>query len=106
MKRWQMLEDFPDPYPDELLYSVWARFSDQVRYANRDDVLLELFGNKSSPPLADWSYSLGYLVSQLPPDHDYTVDALIDGHTIFPLYAPFLPPERRHRLRDQMITKN
>jgi len=101
-----VLEYFLDPYPDELLYSVWARFSDQMRYANRDDVMLELFGNRSSPPLVDWSYSLGYLVSQLSPSHYYTVDTLIDGHTLFPLYAPFLPPERRHRLRDQMITKN
>ena len=42
-----MLEYFPDPYPDELLYSVWARFSDQVRYPNHREIMQELFGSKS-----------------------------------------------------------
>lgn len=101
-----MLEYFPDPYPGELLYSVWARFSDQVQYPNRDDVAHELFGNRSDHTLVDWSCSLGYLVSQLPAGHCYTANDLINGHTLFPLYAPFLPPERQHRLRNQMITGN
>src|ERR1700686_5004771 len=106
MERWQMLEDFPDPYPDELLYSVWARFSDRVRHPNRGDVLRELFGSESDQALVDWSCSLGYLIGQLPEGHCYTVDTLINDHTLFPLYAPFLPPERRDRLRQQMIAGN
>ncbi len=101
-----MLECFLDPHPDELLYSVWARISDQARYANRGDVALELFGSRSCRALVDWSCSLGYLVSQLPVGHCYTVDMLIDGHTIYPFYAPFLPPERGQLLRDQMTNGN
>lgn len=101
-----MLEDFPDPYPGELLYSVWARFSDRTRYPNRGDVLRELFGSKSDHALVDWSCSLGYLIGQLSEGHCYSVDTLINGHTLFPLYAPFLPPERRDRLRQQMIAGN
>jgi hypothetical protein len=69
-----MLEYFPDPYPGELLYSILARFSDQVRYPNRGDVAHELFGNRSDHALVDWSCSLEYLVSQLPEGHCYTVD--------------------------------
>ena len=101
-----MLEYFPDPYPDELLYSVWARFGDQVQYPNRGDITRELFGSKSDHALVDWSCSLGYLVGQLQAGHCYTIDTLISDHTLFPLYAPFLPPERRHLLRNQMITGN
>ena len=101
-----MLEYCPDPYPGELLYSVWARFSDQVQYPNRRDVLQELFGNSSYQALVDWTCSLGYLVDQLPAGHCHTVDELINGHTLFPAYAPFLSSERRHLLRDQMITGN
>ncbi len=101
-----MLEYFPDPYPDELLYSVWARFGDQVHYPNRSDITWELFGSKSHCALVDWSCSLGYLVGQLPADHCYTIDTLINRHTLFPLYAPFLPLARRHRIRDQMINGN
>ena len=101
-----MLEYFLDLHPDELLYSVWARISDQARYANRGDVALELFGNRSFSALVDWSCSLGYLVSQLPEGHCYTADLLIDSHTLFPFYAPFLPPERAQLLRDQMTYGN
>lgn len=101
-----MLEYFLDPYPDELLYSVWARFSDQVRYPNRGDVSRELFGTKSDHALVDWSCSLSHLVDQLPEGHSYSVDTLINRHTLFPLYAPFLPPERRDRLRHQMTSGN
>lgn len=101
-----MLEYFPDPYPDELLYSAWARFGDQVRYPNRGDINRELFGSKSGHALIEWSCSLGYLVSQLSAGHYHTVDTLINDHTLFPLYTPFLPPERRQRLRDQMISGN
>ncbi len=101
-----MLEYFPDPYPDELLYSVWARFGDQVQYSNRGDITRELFGSKSDHALVDWSCSLGYLVGQLQAGHCYTIDTLISDHTLFPLYAPFLPRERRDLLRNQMITGN
>lgn len=101
-----MLEYFLDPHPDELLYSVWARISDQARYANRGDVTLELFGSRSFRALVDWSCSLGCLVSHLPEGHCYTVDMLIDGHTLYPFYAPFLPSGRAQLLRDQMINGN
>ena len=67
---------------------------------------LDLFGSRFFSALVDWSCSLGYLVSQLPVGHCYTVDMLIDGHTLFPFYAPFLPPERGQLLRDQMINGN
>lgn len=99
-----MLEYFPDPYPDELLYSVWARFGDQVHYPNRQDIMLELFGSRSYSALVDWSCSLRYLVNRLSVDHCYTADMFINDHTLFPLYAPFFPPERRLLLREQMIT--
>jgi hypothetical protein len=29
-----MIGCFPDPYPDELLYSVCARFHERVQYPN------------------------------------------------------------------------
>ena len=101
-----MLEYFLDPHPDELLYSVWARYSDQAQYPNQADVVQELFGKRSYSALVDWSCSLEYLVNQLSIDHSYTTDTLINGHTLFPFYAPFLPQERRQLLREQMITGN
>ena len=101
-----MIEYFPDPYPDEILYSVWARFSDYVQYPSREDVLYELFGYKNRTPIVDLPCSLGYFFNQLPFDHAYALDSLINQHTLFPFYAPFLPLDRRQRLREQMISDN
>jgi Tn7-like transposition protein D/TniQ len=42
------------------------------------------------------------LISVLPPGHRYTVDQLIDEHTLLPFYAPFLPPERVVKVRESM----
>jgi hypothetical protein len=96
----------PRPPPRRVTLQRLARFGDQVRYPNRGDITRELFGSKSDHALVDWSCSLGHLVGQLPADHCYTVDTLISDHTLLPLYAPFLPPQRRQRLYDQMIGGN
>jgi len=101
-----MIEYFPDPYPDEVLFSVWARFSDSVRYSSRDSVLLELFGSIHVSPVVDLPCHLGYFVTHLPFGHSYTVDSLISKHTLFPFYAPFLSQDRLRRLKDQMISDN
>jgi hypothetical protein len=98
-----MLECFPDPYPEEILYSVWARFSDQVRYSSKQDVLRELFGSRMHWAGVEFPCHLGYLVDHLPFGHSYTVDWFIEHHTLLPYYRPFLPPERIKRMRELMI---
>jgi Tn7-like transposition protein D/TniQ len=99
-----MLEYFLDPYPGEILYSVWSRFSDSVCYSEKKDVMGELFGNFNAVPMVDLPCFLGYFVNNLPFEHTYTLDYLINNHTLFPFYAPFLPRDRRSRLREQMIS--
>src|SRR5258708_3641600 len=101
-----MIEYFPDPHPDEVLYSVWARLSDYMRYLTTDDVLREFFGTTSAVPIVDLPCHLGYFFKNLPRWHSYTLDALINQHTLYPLYAPFLPKDRLRRLREQMISGN
>ncbi len=101
-----MLEYFPDPYPNEILYSTMARFSDQVQYTTAKDVLQELFGNSSAHPVVDLPCHLGNFYRNLPFGHDYTIDYFIDQHTLLPLYKPFLPQSRFEALRKQMIEGN
>jgi TniQ len=101
-----MLEYLPDPYPGELLYSVWARYSDYVRYANKMDVFLELFGTTGIQATVDLPSHLGYFVGNLPFGHTYTVDYFIDRHTLLPFYAAFHVPEQVRQLREQMISPN
>jgi hypothetical protein len=101
-----MIEHFPDPFPDEILYSVWARFSDLSNFHTLSDVFEELFYNRKIKPIVDLPCHLGHFFNRLPFGHSYTIDLLINNHTLLPFYSPFLPPERYKSLREQMISGN
>ena len=100
-----MLGYFPDPYPDELFYSICARFSDATRYTTSDGTRRDLFGEKGGGTLATLPTGLDHLVARLPPRASYTAEEFIDSHTLFPYYAPFLPTERAALLRETMKGK-
>ncbi len=85
-----MLCLFPDPYPDELLYSVCARYGALMQYSNKNTATEDFFG-KGASAIVDLPGRLDHLLRSLPPNHLYTVNELIDKHTIFPFYAPYLP---------------
>jgi hypothetical protein len=97
-----MIGCFPDPYPDELLYSVFARLNDRMQYPSRKGMLRDIFGNEHANAPVYLPSHLEYLTKVLPPAHRYTVDRLIDDHTLAPYYALFLPPERYVQLRADM----
>ncbi|AFZ11258.1 Tn7-like transposition protein D [Crinalium epipsammum PCC 9333] len=84
-----MLGFFPDPYPDELFYSICARFHHLVGYARWQTTVCELFGKVVKVTVA-MPCRLKALVAALPPGHRYTVDRFIDEHTLFPFYSRFL----------------
>lgn len=97
-----MLGFFPDPHPDELLYSACARYKDRLKYPNQRTVTQELFGAAQAPAIVDLPNRLDSLVKSLPPFHQYTPDRFIDENTLFPFYAPFLPPRRGMIARNEM----
>lgn len=97
-----MIGCFPDPHPDELFFSVCARFGTRMRYPNKKSVLTELFGTASVTATVELPSHLLRLISALPPNHRYTVDHLIDKYTLLPFYSPFLPHDRVKKLREDM----
>lgn len=97
-----MIACFPDPFPDELLYSVCARFHSRLQYSNKKSVLQELFDSSSCTAIVDLPCRLGSLVAALPPGHNYSVDQLIDNHTLLPFFSSFLPPEQITKIREDM----
>lgn len=97
-----MIGAFPDLYPDELLCSGLARYEAWMAYPLRYHLLDDLFGASKASVCFDLPGRLGYLVAALPPGHAYTVDWLIDQHTLFPFYAPFLTSARANRVRAEM----
>jgi Tn7-like transposition protein D/TniQ len=98
-----MLEYFTDPHPDELLYSIWARYSDHVHFSAKTDALWELFGSRGIIPIVDLPGRIQCFVDRLPEGHCYDADFFIDNHTLFPYYQAVLPNERRKIARREMI---
>ncbi len=97
-----MIGNFPDSYPDELFYSICARFSERMRYSNGRSVVVELFGSASAIACVSLPSHLDHLVAQMPPRSSYSANGIIDNHTLLPFFAPFLPLERLDRLRRDM----
>jgi TniQ len=96
-----MIGFFTDPYADELLYSACARYHRRARNRSKEATARDLFGNNRAKIVVDFPTRLDYLAAQLPPA-TYSVNRLIDEHTMLPLYSPFMPPERHATLRQDM----
>lgn len=96
------LGHFPTPHPDELLYSLCARFSARVGYSNAKAVPEELFGTGGASATIDLPNNLGYLSAALPAGSSLTPERLINRHTLLPFFSAFLTPERVLQLEADM----
>ncbi|QQE78484.1 TnsD family transposase [Alicyclobacillus sp. SO9] len=85
---------FPDPYPDELLYSVLARYHRWSQNLSIKFTVTDLFDCSSASAIIEFPTRLNRLVSLFPDGSLYTAASLILNHTMFPLFQPFLPQER------------
>ncbi len=85
---------FPALLPEELLYSVIARYRDTMRFANDRAVLAAIFGSPTGIAVVDLPGRLEALLAHLPPGHGYTAETIIRGHTTLPYYLRFVA---RHR---------
>lgn len=96
-----MLCLFPDPYPDELLYSVCARYGELMQYPNKITATEDFFG-KGKMAVVDLPAYIDHLIRAMPLNHLYKADDLINQNTLFPFYAPFLTKSRAHLVRKIM----
>ena len=96
-----MLGFFPTPYPDELLYSIIARYHIRSGNISPKITLQELFGSTTTIATPDLPSSLNYLSKQIQHLFPSSVPDLIDRYTLYPFYRPFLPPQR-----DRLIQKS
>ena len=90
---------FPRLYPDELLYSGIARCRVHLGIGNHKTLLHMLFGDSKVAAITDLPTHLTALANNTGLD----AEGMILNHTLFPLYAPFIPPERRTDLFQAML---
>ncbi len=96
-----MIGFFPQPYPDELLYSTCARYGRRANYPNRRSTVEQLFGSRSFSAAVDFPNRLEAFLGVFPP-HNYTADALINRNTLLPFHEPFISVERAQQIRSEM----
>ena len=97
-----MIACFTDPYPDEIFYSICARYSEKVRYSSIGAVNRDLFSVSEVTPTIALPSRLATLIDNLPNDYGYSVDTFIDEHTLFPLFRPFLSQDQLLCMREDM----
>lgn len=97
---------FPTPYPDELLYSVLARYC--MRSGNIREIhnFEDLFGTRNCIAVVELATNLDALISRMPVNTKYTAEYLIYNHTLFPYLAAFIPPERSAKVVNHMRNGN
>ncbi|MDP4086128.1 MAG: TnsD family transposase [Bacillota bacterium] len=96
-----MLHWFPTPYPDELLYSVLARYHVWSGNTSPKMTVEELFGKRTVRSVWDLPANLNALLSQLGSYWD--ADQLINNHTMYPYYAAFLLPKQAKQVKKSML---
>jgi hypothetical protein len=97
-----MLGHFPPPYPDELLYSVLARYNNRLPMQSTKKFAQNALGRTTATAVVDLPSHLSDLVASLPTFMGVTMDRLIDQNTLWPFFAAFHDPERRKLTRDEM----
>lgn len=98
-----MLPFFPVPYPDELFYSVLARYHIWSRNISIKDTINDLYGSKTASAVIDFPMKLKSISHQLPDVTSNKPEEFIKRNTLFPLYKPFLPQARINKLTNNMI---
>ena len=97
-----MISFFPAPHPDELLYSIIARYHIRSGNTSAKITLRELFNCNTISAVLDLPCRIDALVGNLPLFIQYGSEDLIIGHTLFPYYASFLPDERAEAVLSSM----
>jgi hypothetical protein len=97
-----MLAYFPEVYPDELFYSIVARWLRHVGCAQRTVALEALFGRRFVPTSLYVPGGLPDLARHAPDRPDLEVDRLIENHTLFRYGTAFSSSGVRARALEAM----
>ena len=101
------MHNFPIPYENELIYSLVARAGVHAGITSPKQLLDEVFANRKVIATVDLPGNLDAIVENLHHNSKYCLDRLIDRHTLFPTYSPFVSERVRNKARKMMkgVTK-
>jgi hypothetical protein len=73
-----------------------------MQFPNLKAPIQELFGTQNGSAIFDLPCRISYLVTALPPGHQYSVEYFIDNCTLLPFLSPFLPLGRVPQILEKM----
>ncbi len=82
------------PYEHELIYSTVARAGIRLAFESPKQLLDAVFENRQVIATVDLPCHLNAIVNQYS-EQQLTLQNIIYKHTLFPIYAPFVPEARR-----------
>lgn len=97
---------FPNPYNDEILYSVLARYSVRCGIISHKTIIEGIFGKASARAVMELPFNINGLISNLPVNSPYTGDIFIYNHTLYTFFTAFLPPERAEEIKCLMLEES
>ncbi len=94
---------FPEPYPNELFYSVLARY--KVRCGLLPDKLLleDVFKKKTIVASPEMPNGISRAVENIRPHPTLLARDIINRHTLFPLYTSFSESRTKEKVLAQML---
>lgn len=93
---------FPTPYPDELLYSIVARYQFWSRNRSYASSVIDLFKTPSISINVDFPFKIDQLVDSLNLLSDMNSDYFISHHTYFSLIMPFIQKEQQSDILEHL----
>lgn len=96
---------FPEPYDDEILYSVISRYHYYMGNLNTKKTLEELFGNENKIPTIELCCNINSICKAIN-NSMYDEDYLISKHTNLPFYYPFFNTNNQRYIVEMMKHNN
>lgn len=97
-----MIGFMPQIYPDELVYSMLARYYVYSGYSAYIDAADDLFSNKRTRPVPEFINAISVEAKQMILKQ-HTIEYLIENHTMFPAYGRFLSKERKNNSFQSLV---
>ena len=82
-----MLGFFPTPYPDEILYSMMARYKIRSGTLSPKANVGDLFGYPGYRSILAVPTNISTFLKQLPYEAEYVADDIIFQHTLLPFFC-------------------
>lgn len=89
-----MANSLPVPYPDELLYSIIARYHLRSGNTSPKATIEDLFSSRTATAIVDMPCNIDVLCENISKINKIEPENLILYHTLFPYYTAFLRQDR------------